>query len=166
MKDVLRLIAGGLLALVACYVGVLIKKRYKTRVEFFKSACNFTQTLSTELSMKKTPMPDVAQKFLQGREGEFEKTVENWMSYIKRGEQITFEKMQIPLLKNEEKKQIVEFFSSLGKTDLQDQLAHVAYYQNLFLQKSKICEEESKKLGNMYFKLCVLLGIAIMLILA
>ena len=49
---------------------------------------------------------------------------------------------------------------------MKDQLSHVGYYKNVFEQKQKVCEDESKKLGNTYFKLCVLAVIAIMLILA
>lgn len=57
MSEILRLVAGGLLALIACYIGVLIKRRYAKRVTFFKSACEFSSCLATELSLKKTPMP-------------------------------------------------------------------------------------------------------------
>lgn len=49
MSEILRLVAGGLLALIACYIGVLIKRRYAKRVTFFKSACEFSSCLATEL---------------------------------------------------------------------------------------------------------------------
>ncbi len=166
MNDVLRLVGGGLLALVACYVGVLVKRRYKNRVAFFKSACEFLSCASTELGMKKTPMPQIAQKFLQSRDGSFERTIAKWMDVARGGKIFDFECVEAPELKTEEKKQIASFFSSLGKTDLNDQLSLVAYYKNVFEQKRKTCEEESKKLGNMYFKLCALLGLALMLVLA
>lgn len=166
MSEILRLVAGGLLALIACYIGILVKRRYNRRVEFFKSACEFATFISTELAMKKTPMPDISARFLQGRAGEFERSVENWSEIAKKGKCYEFENVNVSILKTDEKKQLVSFFSTLGKTDLKDQLAHVGYFKNVFEQKQKTCEEESKKLGNMYFKLCVLAGIAIMLILA
>ena len=165
MSEILRLIAGGLLALIMCYVGVLVKRRYKSRVTFFKSACEFTSALATELGMKKTPMPEIANKFLKGREGEFEKVVESWISIAKNATAFGFDDVKTSFLKNDEKKELAEFFSSLGKTNL-DQLSHVAYYKNSFEQKRKTCEDEDKKLGSMYFKLCVLFGLAILLILA
>lgn len=166
MSEILRLIAGGLLALIACYIGVLVKRRYAKRVTFFKSACEFSSCLATELSLKKTPMPEIAAKFLQGRAGEFESCVECWINLAKSGGIYSFENANVSILKTDEKKQLVSFFSMLGKTDLNDQLSHAGYYKNLFEQKQKTCIEENKKLGNMYFKLCVLAGIAIMLILA
>lgn len=166
MSDVLRLIAGGLLALIMCYVGVLVKRRYKARVSFFKSACDFSSVIATELSMKKTPMPEIALKFLKGREGEFEKVVESWIAVAKNAARFCYDNVNVAMLKTDEKKEIADFFTSLGKTNLDDQLTHVAYYKNIFEQKRKTCEEEQGKLGSMYFKLCVLLGLAILLILA
>lgn len=166
MSEILRLIAGGLLALIACYVGLLIKRRYKSRTMYYKSACEFAKCVATELSMKKTPMPDVAENFLKGRNGDFEKTVETWLDLAKKGQTFVYENTLVSLLKNDEKKQIADFFSALGKTALDDQLSHIGYYENVFESKRAKCEDESKKLGGMYFKLCVLLGIAIMLILA
>lgn len=166
MSEILRLVAGGLLALIACYVGLLIKRRYKSRAEYFKSACEFAKCAMTELGMKKTPMPDVAENFLKGRSGDFEKTVETWLDLARKGQTFAYENASASILKNEEKKQIADFFSALGKTSLDDQLSHIGYYENMFESKRAKCEDESKKLGGMYFKLCVLLGIAIMLILA
>lgn len=166
MSEILRLIAGGLLALIMCYIGVLVKRRYKSRVAFFKSACEFSSSLATELGMKKTPMPEIANKFLKGREGEFEKVVESWIAIAKNATTFGFDDIKTSFLKTDEKKELAEFFSSLGKTNLDDQLSHVAYYKNLFEQKRKTSEDEDKKLGGMYFKLCVLFGLAILLILA
>lgn len=106
MSDVLRLIAGGLIALCLSYIGVLIKRRYAKRVEFFKSASDFVGVLTTELSMRKTPVPEIIQKFLQGRKGEFETALRAWQTSAKKGETRidVFEKNAIPLLKTEEKK--------------------------------------------------------------
>lgn len=110
-------------------------------------------------------MPKIASKFLQGREGEFESCVECWINLAKRGGVYAFENANVSILKTDEKNSLRPFFCT-RKTDLKDQLSHVGYYKNVFEQKQKVCEDESKKLGNTYFKLCVLAGIAIMLILA
>lgn len=77
-----------------------------------------------------------------------------------------FEKTAIPILKTDEKKEILDFFDGMGKTMLDEQLAHAKYYQNMFEKAKAKCEDEAKRLGATYFKLCVLLGLAVMLILA
>lgn len=111
MSDVLRLIAGGLIALCLSYIGVLIKRKYAKRVEFFKSASDFVGVLTTELSMRKTPVPEIIQKFLQGRKGEFETALSAWQTSAKR------ERRELPYLRKTQfrfskpkKKRVIRFF--------------------------------------------------------
>ncbi len=162
--EIARLIAGGLLALICYYIGLLIKRRYAARVKFFKSATEFCQMLQDELSMRKTPIPEICTKFLDERKGQFEDFLLDWCEKIKAQEDIDKDKCR--LLKNDEIKDLNTFLFSLGKTDLKDQLSHVAHYEKYFEKKTSECEEQSKKTGSMYFKLCVLLGLAVILILA
>lgn len=166
MSDVLRIIGGGLLALIVCYIGVLIKRRYSLRYAFFKSANEFAKQLNSELSTLKTPVPDVAKSFLKTRKGEFESCLGKWLeaslSYDKQREQI----FDISLLKEDEKRQMQAFFSPLGKSVLSEQISHISNFQKRFEEKASECEKESKRLGNMYFKLCVLIGLALLLIFA
>jgi len=168
MSDVLRLIAGGLLALICCYIGLLVKRRYRDRVAFYKSACEYVRTMSSELSLNKTAIPDIASKFVLDRKGEFESVLTQCMTLLKDGKNLGYaiEHVNIPKLKSAEKKEVLSFICGNGKSALGDQLSYVAYHKDLFEQKLKKCEEENKKLGGMYFKLFVLLGIALMLILA
>lgn len=162
--EIARLIAGGLLALICCYIGLLIKRRYAARVRFFKSATEFCRMIQDELAMRKTPMPEICAKYLDGRKGQFEDFLLDWCEKSKRCEDIDKDKCR--LLKNDEVKDLNTFLCNLGKTDLKDQLSHVAHYEKCFEQKASECEKQNEKTGSMYFKLCVLLGLAIILILA
>ncbi len=168
MSDILRLIAGGLLALICCYIGLLIKRRYRDRVIFYTSACEYARVMSRELTLNKTPIPEIAKKFAIGRSGEFEKALAQCTALSCEGKSLEYalEHVNIAKLKADEKKEIVSFLCGGGKSALNDQLSFVAYHKDVFEQKHKKCEQDSKKLGGMYFKLCVLLGIAILLILA
>lgn len=168
MSDILRLIAGGLFALICCYVGLLIKRRYRDRAVFYKSACEYVQSMSSELSLNKTPIPDIAGRFVAGRNGEFERVLTECIELKKQGKGFDYalENINVTKLKKDEKKEVISFLCGNGKSALGDQLSYVAYYKDIFEKKRGKCEEESKKLGGMFFKLCVLLGIAIMLILA
>lgn len=168
MSDILRLIAGGLLALICCYIGVLIKRRYMDREKFYRDAADFVSFLSSELSFKKTPIVTALKNFAAGRKGAFIKFLDDFSVSLKRGD--GFEKMcaeiDIPPLKKEEKKSLLSFFSELGRTSLDDQLSAISRAATEFGAKQKKCLDESKKLGGMYFKLLVLFGIALIIILA
>lgn len=168
MNGILRFIAGGLLALISGYVGVLIKRRYRDRAALYKSACEYTQAMASELSLNKTPIPEIARKFTQGRKGEFERALEECIALAgnSAGYDTAMDRVNIACLKTDEKKELFGFLCSTGKSALSDQLSQVERFKEIFEQKRNKCEEESKKLGSMYFKLCVLLGLAIMLILA
>ena len=168
MTDILRLIAGGLLALICCYMGLLIKRRYKNRAQLYKSACEYAGAMTSELTLNKTPIPVIAQRFTQGRKGEFERVLDECMALTKDGKGFSeaLEKVNVAGLKVDEKKELLTFLCGGGKNSLGDQLAQVAHYKEVFSEKQKKCEADSKRLGGMYFKLCVLLGIAILLILA
>lgn len=168
MSDILRLIAGGLLALICCYVGVLIKKRYKAREDFYGRALSFANALSSEMALQKTPVPEIANKFMQGQNGEFEKTLDKCMQLALNGEDYAsmLDKVSINILKQDEKKELMTFFSALGKTSLSDQLTLISAYAKTFGERKDKCAKDSKQLGNMYFKLSVLLGLALILILS
>lgn len=168
MSGILRLIAGGLLALIACYVGILIKRHYKDRTDFFASACDYVKTLISELSYKKTPIPELAAKFAAGRSGEFERALTESIALLKKGESYAAisENLRVNALRPDEKKEVVSFFTEINKSSLDDQLACCEHFKNVFEGKKAKCEADAKRLGGMYFKLCVLLGLAIILILA
>lgn len=166
MSDILRLIGGGLLALIACYIGVLIKKRYTQRQIFYKSANAFAKSLASELSTLKTPLPTFVKNYLQGKKGDFESVLERWLetsASLNKGDRDIF---KISILKADEQMELQRFFQPLGKSVLSEQLAHITNFQKLFETRADDCEKDSKKLGNMYFKLCVLMGLALLLILA
>lgn len=168
MNDVLRLIAGGLLALISCYGGVLIKKKYKERETFFSRAEAFASVLSTEIGLHKTPIPDVVSKFATSQKEKFDVFLVSSLQQMREGAgvQELIEKCDVSILKKDEKNEICTFLSSLGKTALDDQMTIAKAYEKIFDDKKKKCANESKQFGNMYFKLSVLLGLALILILS
>lgn len=168
MSEIIRLIAAGLLALCACYIGVIIKQHYVEREKYYRSLCEFITVLSTELSYKKTPLTQIIQGFREGRKGEIVNTLDEFMSRRRKDESdnAIAEKMEIKHLKPAEKKEVLAFLGELGKSALDEQLAVVARAEKKFDMCRSKCAEESKKQGGMYFKLCVLLGLALIVILA
>ena len=69
--EILRLVAGGLLALICCYGGVLIKRHYADREKFYTEAEAFAAYLSSELGFRKTPLPALIAQFAEDRKGSF-----------------------------------------------------------------------------------------------
>lgn len=165
MSGILRLVAGGLLALVSCYIGVLIKRHYKEREKFFKAALDYARALKSELSFKKTPIPEIADRFSRTREGEFPALLKACVSKLKSGDK-DMSNISVAHLNKAEREEILDYICSTGMTSLGDQLSSAARLEDYALKKATECEKDTKRLGGMYFKLCVLLGLAVILILA
>ena len=163
--DFLRLIAGGILALVSSYIGLLVKKGYKENTAIYKGLKEFCDQFKTELTYEKTAVIDFCRKFSKGQRAVSDLINEYTASLQKEGQfQRDVEKWELAHLKSEEKQEIVTFFNGLGKSPTKEQLAFVEKYGELFKSRLANAIEQEKKKGNMYFKLFVLLGVALMVI--
>lgn len=69
------------------------------------------------------------------------------------------------LLNKDEKNYLFEFFSSLGKTDVDSQLEHCLIYKETFKKVLEINEKECNKKIKMYPSLFVLLGLLLIILL-
>lgn len=165
MSGILRLIAGGLLAMICCYFGLLIKRKYKVRVATYRAAADYARTLKSELTTKKTPIPDIAAEFCKGRSGEFESALQECVNRQKNGS-ANLDGVSIKCLKPAENKELVGCLGGFGGSTLQEQIALAERLEKLAADRSEQCAKECDKLGNMYFKLSVLLGLAIIVALA
>ena len=160
MGEVLRLIAGGLLAIVCSYVGVIVKKRYKARAEFFAAAKEYFVFFEREMFYNKTPLPKINEEFERTNvSGEFVKFLRGYFEGAK-------DKKEQYFLKKEEAERLRGALSGLGKSGYAEQQKYVARWKEEMAQTAEKTAAENKKYGGMYFKLCVLLGIAIVIILA
>lgn len=165
MSGALRLVAGGLLALVCCYIGLLIKRRYRDRENVYRSALSFARTLKSELSSKKTPIPTVAAEFCAGSKGEFESALSECVSRMQMGNR-DMSGIEIKCLKAEDGKKLVACLKDFGGSELSEQIALANRLEELAASRAEECAKDTKRLGNMYFRLLALLGLAIILILA
>ena len=158
MGEILRLVAGGLIALVCAYVGVIIKKRFKSRQKFFEDARDYFAFFEREITSFKTPMPIVNEKFATSKRGEF-------ANFLKEYFDKTSQKKNNSPLKTDEKTMLEEALGGLGKSAYGEQLQYLKRWQGEYSKVAEKAAADNKKYGGMYFKLCVLLGIAVIILL-
>jgi stage III sporulation protein AB len=169
MVEIIRLIAGGILAMICSYIGVMIKRSYKNRELFYKEASQFAGSLAAELSFKKTPMPDAVEEFVKEKQSPFTDLLRSRLTAMRMGKlrsPIDEKMLHAVRLKKEECGELEDFFNELGKASLDEELAAVRRAESRFNAKHEECAGETKRLGGMYFKLLVLLGIALIFIVA
>lgn len=168
MADTFRLIAGGLLALICCYFGVLIKRRYAEREKFFSEMTEFCAALKSDVGYVKKPLPQSVTDFCAGRKGDCSALLREYVNELKLKNCFNrdAQNWDVAHLNLNEKKTLLSFLGGLGKTSVNEQLTFITKAENEFTEFKRKSAEENKKLGGMYFKLLVLLGLAILVILA
>jgi hypothetical protein len=79
-SDFLRLIAGGIIALVSSYVGLLVKNGYKDNTKLYKDLIEFCDLYKGELSYEKATLIDIISRFCASKKG---KTADIFKEYAK-----------------------------------------------------------------------------------
>lgn len=165
MTDVIRLVAGGILAIISSYVGLIVKNRYKSREKFYLDAKNFAENLKRDIGLFEKPLPDIVKDFLPDSSDEFAELLNVYLGTIK-AQNVNFSRLEKARLKSGEIEELERFFSLLGKSSQSEQLTLISAFISSCDERYKACKEETKRLGGTYFKLFVLLGIALMIIVA
>lgn len=106
----------------------------------------------------KTPIPSIVSEFGRDKKSKVARMLE---SYFLDKEK---DKNSLKELKKVENKDLELFLGMLGKYSQKEQIAEISKYEAKFQSLEVKTAEEEKRLGNMYFKLCVLLGIALLVI--
>lgn len=162
----IRLLAGGLLAIGSALIGIVVRRHYKQRHEIYADICAFTALLKSEISFLKTPLCSVIKEFVEGKKSIMTTALKKYGDDLNHGKvnENYADVLELPPLNIKEKNEIAKFLRSLGKLPMREQLGELQSFETKFLELEKKSAEESKRLGGMYFKLCVLLGIALMIV--
>lgn len=165
----LDLVFGGVLCFISTYVGITVKQYYDKRYHYLRDFREFAIALEDNLTYAKDNIATVADKYLQNNKGGFAKCLEEYSEEIKHGNkngETTDGIFNAKYLKKGERNFIREFFRTLGTLDYDSQLSRI----KLTLKESEHLLEkalkDSKTTGVMFSKLGLLIGIALMIILA
>ncbi|MDD4839800.1 MAG: stage III sporulation protein AB [Clostridia bacterium] len=162
----ISLLAGGLLAVGSSLIGIAVRRHYRQRHEIYFEICGFIVLLKNEISFLKTPLKAVINEFAEGRKGITVNALKKYSDDLDHGkiDNNYAETLELSPLNIKEKNELAKFLRSLGKLPMKEQLGELANFEAKFSELEKKTAEESKRLGGMYFKLCVLLGIALMVV--
>jgi stage III sporulation protein AB len=143
-------------------VGYAFSSKYRKRKLFFSQFYDFNQKFLQELSYSKRPIKEFLQ--IYPFKGEFLLLLEEYRQKIGRDNFFNEYFSENTFLSFEEEKWIIEYFEQLGKGDSESQ-------KTTFLNRSKDLEifkkrseDEYKKYAELYVKLGVLVGLAIIIV--
>lgn len=162
-----RVIGGGLLCLASGYVGIQIQNRFKQRAEFYDDFKSYLEFSENGISAYKSPVTDILKDFscLETKSKEFSRMIsEVSAAYSGASGRETVSEITSKVLKKSDVKLFCDYFKNVGKTSLADELSLLRSVKNIVSENLKIAKCETEKKGKMYFKLSVVLGLAVMLV--
>ena len=158
--------------LIVAYIGNLISKKYRNRVDELKSFKEAFNILEAKIKFTYEPLGDIFEEISNlFYKNKIKSIFEDAKKYMKKMElksswDVSIDENKQKLsLNNEDIKVIKNLGNMLGKTDIQGQLSEIKLNMS-FLDTQIICaEEECKKNEKMYRSLGTIFGLAIIIIL-
>lgn len=163
----LGLICGGIICIAVSFFGFIIKKKYKANADFMNSYVDFFGFAKTEISNNKTPIFGIIDGYLAKENNLFTKVLSVINNNLKRDivDQESYPK-ECGFVDKKHIKSLIADIESIGKYDSLTEVNKLSSIEEKSKKEWQKATEKYKKDGVMAFKLSVLIGIAIMIILA
>lgn len=164
----LSVIAGALLFVGSLYTGAGVKRYYKIRMRYFEETVNLCNLLTDEITNLKTPLLKIFDNFILTKKDELSKHIATFSELLQR--EVTPDKsavlniLDVFYLKRAERSVIADFLLTLGKSRAESQASNIKHYQNKLDELFKRAKEAYRVQGTLAYKLGILLGIALMII--
>lgn len=165
----LKLLIGAVLFVGCGYIGFCVNGYYRKRADIFKDVLGYTDSLEKGISYLQSTLGELTDGYASDKKGEFGEMLRKYSSLLRGG---AFSKIQCSeavrsrFLNAYERNALCEMFFSLGKSDLDTQLAELAKYRALFSPIAENASQKYKKYGALSLKLGILAGLAALLITA
>lgn len=151
----LKLIVGGLVILFCTLLGYFAAGKYRARKQFYEQFAYFNDRFLNELGYGRKPLAAFSQENI-GR-GDFGKTVKGFI-------ETRNAEFDLKFLKEEEREEAKHYFSMLGRSDVDSQKKFCSSQKSILEEKKLSSEREAKTHGELYLKLGLIAGLAIVIL--
>lgn len=165
----LRLVIGGIICFLCAYLGIVGKKYYDKRLGYLKSCFDFILLLFDGISYSKDSLPQIAKRFLAGGKGAFYCNLAEYVELAQEGEvdeKSVSDCFDCKYINKSDRVFFKEFFVGLGKFDYDTQISKIELCKSQLSKMIEKAEKDCKTTGNLLSKLGLIVGIAVMIILA
>lgn len=157
----LNIAIGIVLFTICSYIGLRYKKKCTARAAFYSELFDFCLYLTEQIAYSKTPLPTIFRSFSLGKNSEISQLLLDFCDELQQSEPKEY---VIKYLNEYEISEVLIFFRSLGKTDAENQLIKLAESKQRIKNKKELTQSEQTSKGKLYFKLAVIIGIALLII--
>lgn len=162
----IRLICGGIIAISVAYIGLGIKKYYLSREKYFEKIIDLIEALSANISYLKKPIPVVVAEFTANGKGELMRELNEYNTYLSNADYTRIANIKTPLLKTVERQAVIDMLSVIGRADSKTELDMLNGYKAKFKAMHDTSIKQRVTTGALAFKLSVLLGVVVLILLA
>lgn len=146
------------------YICLQISKYFKRRKNFYKEYFNFLQTLLSEISFLKTDLVSIINRQIENNNStDFTKTLKVFQDYISKDNNSQLA-INSSILSKEENQELTNFFSSIGKKSLLDEIENIKHTTTLIEQKSNQVSEYFSKYSPISIKSGILISLLVIII--
>lgn len=160
---------GAVLFVFSGYIGYAVGSHYRRRCNLFVGIIAYIDSLEKGMSFLQSTLGELTENFISEKKDDLSSMLDKYLSLLKNGA-LTKEDckriLKTRLMNGYEQGIFAEMLFSLGKSDLDTQLADLARYKTLFASIADSAKQNYKKYGALSFKLGILAGLAAMLLTA
>lgn len=157
----LNFAVGIVLFALSSFFGLNYKKKCRERTKFYKELYEFTLLLYEQISYAKTPLPQIIKSFILLKESMFSELLMKFGEEIERGVKSEY---AIKFITEKELMEVLTFLRGLGKTDAENQMISLGESKQWINAKKEFAEKEEQTKGKLYYKLAIIIGIALLII--
>lgn len=143
-------------------VGYILASKFRNRKLFFEQLKLFNERFLREIDYAKRPIKEFIQ--IYAYKGDFNDILAIYLEKLGHFDDFLSLFPEISYFTREEERMICDYFNALGKGDSSTQKSNFSCFDAQLNEYSKKAEIEYKKYANLYVKLGVLIGLAIIII--
>ena len=147
--------------------GYLFSMKYKRREQFYHALIMFAQKLDLEINYSREQLKSLILSMDDKTKKNLFSLDKNFLAYLDGKEELSQDKLfsGCKILKNEEKETIFLFFKSLGRSDALGQSKDIQNFIKRFDESLNACSADNKKYGSLCFKLGIIAGLFMVVVL-
>lgn len=150
-------------------MGYGINAYYRRRSSLLTEILGYIDALEKGISFLQSPPLEITSSYVADRKSDSVKILSEYVKLLEKGafsKQDCLKAVNTKLLTGYEKNVFAEMLFSLGRSDLDTQLAELSKYRANLTPISESAKQNYKKYGALSFKLGILAGLAAMLLVA
>ncbi len=143
-------------------IGYLLASKYRNRKLFFNQFSQFNERFLREIEYSKRPIKEFTQSYAY--KGDFCEILNKYLENLGSFNDFLCVFPDISCLETEEIRVICDYFNSLGKGDSSTQKSYFSSVNAQIEEYKKKSEKDYKRYADLYVKLGVLVGLAIIIV--